>query len=256
MITDTHAHIYWKSFDADRDRVLERARAAGVQRIVIVGTDGVTSQAAFALCAGDADLFPTAGIHPHDAELSDRGARDVIRALCEREECVAVGETGLDYFKNFSPREAQRDNFRWHIELAARIDKPLVVHCRDAHGDTVELLRSVKGLRGVMHCYTMGEEELAPYLELGFHISFSGVVTYPKNDQNRAAARAVPADRLLVETDSPYLAPQGRRGERNEPAFVRRVLEEIAVIRGESVEELARVTSRNAAAVFGLPALR
>ena len=177
MITDTHAHIYWKSFDGDRDRVLERARAAGVQRIVIVGTDAATSQAAFALCAGDADLFPTAGIHPHDAELSDRGARDAIRALCEREECVAVGETGLDYFKNFSPREAQRDNFRWHIELAVGIDKPLVVHCRDAHEDTVELLRSVTGARGVMHCYTMGEEELAPYLELGFYISFSGVVT-------------------------------------------------------------------------------
>jgi TatD DNase family protein len=255
VITDTHAHIYWKSFDADRDRVLERARAAGVRRIVVVGTDAATSQSALALCAADPDLFPTAGIHPHDAELSDRGARDEIRALCMREECIAVGETGLDYFKNFSPRDAQRDNFRWHIELAAELAKPLVVHCRDAHEDTVELLRSVPGVRGVMHCYTMGVEELAPYLELGFYISFSGVVTYPRNDRNREAARAVPADRLLVETDSPYLAPQGRRGERNEPAFVRRVLEEIAALRGESLDDLARTTSGNAATLFGLPAI-
>jgi TatD DNase family protein len=255
VITDTHAHIYWKSFDADRDRVLERARNAGVRRIVVVGTDAATSQAAFALCANDPDLFPTAGIHPHDAELSDAGARDAVRALCTREECVAVGETGLDYFKNFSPRDAQRDNFRWHIELAANIGKPLVVHCRDAHEDTIELLRAVPRVRGVMHCYTMGEEELAPYLELGLYISFSGVVTYPKNDRNRAAARAVPGDRLLVETDSPYLAPQGRRGERNEPAYVRRVLEEIASLRSERVEDLARTTSGNAAALFGLPAI-
>jgi TatD DNase family protein len=255
VITDTHAHLFWESYDADRAEVLERARAAGVQRILIVGTDVPTSRAAFELCARERDLFPTAGIHPHDAASVDEKARAEIRELCLRPECVAVGETGLDYFKNFSPRAEQRANFRWHIELAAELGKPIVVHCRDAHEETVELWTSVPGVRGVMHCYTMGERELAPYLELGFYISFSGVVTYPKNDENRAAARAVPLERLLFETDSPFLSPQGQRGKRNEPASTRRVLEEVAALRGADVEDLALKTSRNAAQLFGLPAI-
>jgi TatD DNase family protein len=254
VITDTHAHLFWQTYDADRGAVLERARAAGVQRILIVGTDVETSRAAFELCAGEQGLFPTAGIHPHDAAQVDAATQAEIRALCLREECVAVGETGLDYFKNFSPREEQRANFRWHIELAAELGKPLIVHCRDAHEETVELLRGGPQVRGVMHCYTMGESELAPYLELGFYISFSGVVTYPKNEDNRRAARAVPADRLLFETDSPFLAPQGERGKRNEPAFVCRVLEEVARLRGADPRQLALETSRNAAQLFALPA--
>jgi len=256
VITDTHAHLYWKSFDADRAEVLARARAAGVERIVVVGTDVATSRAAFELCAGGSGLFPTAGIHPHDAASADDAAREAIRELCSREECVAVGETGLDFFKEFSPREAQRACFRWQLELARELDKPVVVHSRDAHEATVELLRSVPGVRGVMHCYTMGAAELPAYLELGFFVSFSGVVTYPKNEANREAAREVPLERLVVETDCPYLAPQGRRGQRNEPAFVLGVLEELARVRGVALESLAEASSANAARLFGLPALR
>lgn len=255
MITDTHAHLYGSSFDEDRDEVLARARAAGVSRLVIVGTDATTSRSAAELCARVPNAFPTAGVHPHDASGFDADMRAEIEALCRRSECVAVGETGLDYFKEFSPKPAQRTAFRWHIELARALDKPVVVHCRDAHADTLELLRSVPGTRGVMHCYTMGVEELPAYLELGFYISFSGVVTYPKNAANRAAAQAVPADRLLVETDCPYLAPQGQRGRRNEPAFVRITLAEVARLRGVGEHELARETSANAAALFGLPPL-
>jgi TatD DNase family protein len=172
--------------------------------------------------------------------------------LCREDACVAVGETGLDYFKNFSPRDAQLDNFRWQLGLARELDKPVVVHCRDAHDDVVKLLSEHRGIRGVMHCYTFGPDELPPYLELGFYISFSGVVTYPKNLANQAAARAVPQQRLLVETDCPYLAPEGRRGQRNEPAFVRTVLEKVAELRGAPLDELARATSANAARLFDL----
>ena len=255
MITDTHAHVFWNSFDSDRDEVLARAKAAGVARILMVGTDVATSLACFELCAGRPGLFPTAGIHPHDADDVDDAARAEIARLCAAPECVAVGETGLDYFKGFSDAERQRANFRWHLELASRLDKPVIVHSRDAHEDTVNLIREFPGVRGVMHCYTMGADELPPYLDAGFMISFSGVVTYPRNEENRAAARIVPEERLLVETDCPFLAPQEHRGKRNEPAFVKDTLEHVARVRGVDAEALARATSANAARLFGLPSL-
>lgn len=255
MITDSHAHVFWNSFDEDRDEVIERARAAGVGRMVIVGTNLETSQQSFALCEGREGLFPTAGVHPHDSSDADARALEKIAQLCRREECVAVGETGLDYFKEFSPALTQRENFDWHLDLARRLDKPVVVHSREAHEDTVKMLSAHPGVRGVMHCFTMGPKELEPYLELGFYISFSGVVTYPKNDENRAAAALVPSDRLLVETDCPYLAPQGHRGKRNEPALVRKVLECVAKTRGEDVGALEVATSQNAADLFALPPL-
>jgi len=254
VITDSHAHVWWSSFDKDRDEVLERAREAGVTRMVLVGTDLDTSRACFELAGRYPGLFPTAGIHPHDAAGASEAALAEVRTLCERDECVAVGETGLDYFKEYSPRDAQRASFRAHLELARELDKPVIVHCRDAHEDTVELLHTVPGVRGVMHCYTMGTEELPPYLALGFYISFSGVVTYPKNEANRAAARAVPDAQLLVETDCPFLAPQGRRGRRNEPALVRDVLACVARERDDDLERLAQVTSANATRLFALAA--
>ena len=252
MITDTHAHIFWDAFDEDRRAVIERARAAGVERVVVVGTDLATSRAAFELCHDEPGLYPTAGIHPHEASAADETTRAAIEELCRRPECVAVGETGLDYFKEYSPREAQLASFRWHLELARRLERPVVVHCRDAHEDTAGLIAEHPGVRGVMHCYTMGEAELAPYLAAGFYISFSGVITFPANEANRGAARAVPADRLLVETDCPFLAPQGHRGERNEPALVRDVLAVVAEVRREEPDALAASTSANAERLFGL----
>ena len=252
MITDTHSHIFWDNFDGDREAVVERARAAGVSRMLVVGTDLATSRNCFELCADQEGLFPTAGIHPHDAEGTTDETRAAIREMCARPECVAVGESGLDYFKEYSPREDQQYNFRYHIELARELDKPLIVHCRDAHEDTVRLLRDSPGVRGVMHCYTMGPAELEPYLDMGFYISFSGVVTFPKNTENREAATLVPEDRLLVETDCPFLAPQGHRGKRNEPALVAEVLRHVANARGVDWETLAKVTSDNATRLFGL----
>jgi TatD DNase family protein len=254
VITDTHAHVTWESFDTDREEVFARAAAAGVSRIVLVGTELESSRAAFACARGRPGVHPTAGIHPHDAQSAVPATRAAIEELCARPECVAVGETGLDWFKEHAPRAAQLESFRWQLGLARALDKPVIVHCREAHADVLALLREFPGVRGVMHCYTMGPAELPGYLELGFLISFSGVVTYARNDENRAAARAVPEDRLLVETDCPFLAPQGRRGQRNEPAFVRETLAEIARVRGAGLEELARATSANARRLFGFPA--
>lgn len=255
MITDTHSHLFWNRFDEDRDEVISRAKEAGVERMLVVGTTLETSKSSFELAALHDGLFPTAGVHPHDAEAPDEAVREEIATLCALPECVAVGETGLDYFREYSPHESQRDWFRWHLELARLLDKPAIVHCREAHEDTVQILSEFPGVRAVMHCYAMGEEELSPYLEMGLYISFSGVVTYPKNDGNRAAAAAVPEDRLLVETDCPFLAPQPMRGKRNEPAFVTATLEAVAELRGVPTEELALQTSRNAAVLFGLPAV-
>ena len=253
MITDTHSHLFWNRFDDDRDEVIARAKAAGVERMLVVGTTLETSRSSFELAAMHDGLFPTAGVHPHDVEEPWDAVREEIAALCAREECVAVGETGLDYFRDYSPHEAQRDWFRWHLELATKLDKPVIVHCREANEDTVRILSEYPDVRGVMHCYVMGEKQLGPYLEMGFYISFSGVVTYPKNDDNRAAAAAVPADRILVETDCPFLAPQPMRGKRNEPSFVTATLDAVATVRGEEPASLALQTSRNAASLFGLP---
>jgi TatD DNase family protein len=255
-ITDSHAHVYWQSFDADRDEVLARARAAGVQRMIVVGTDVASSRAAFDLAAGELDLFPTAGVHPHDAKDADDATLAEIAALCRRPECVGVGETGLDYVKEWSPRAVQIERYQWHLALARELDKPVVIHCRDAHADNVRILTEFAGVRGVMHCYSFGPDELDAYLDLGLYVSFSGMVTYPRNDANRAAAARVPADRLLVETDCPYLAPQARRGKRNEPAYAALTLAFLAELRGVAPQELAERTSANAAELFGLPLLR
>ena len=252
MITDTHAHLFGERFDADREEVIARAHAAGVERMVVVGTDLASSRASFELCAGREGMYPTAGIHPHDAESSDERTRAEIRRLCERAECVAVGETGLDWYRNLAPREAQLQNFAWHARLAMELGKPLVVHCREAHEDTLALLREHRGVRGVMHCYSLGAAELPHYLDLGMVISFSGVVTYPKNAALREAARLAPLESIVFETDCPYLAPQTARGKRNEPAYVREIVADVARLRGMDAGELARASSANAARLFGL----
>lgn len=252
MITDTHAHVFYDAFDADRDAMLARASAAGVSRVIVVGTDAASSRAAFELAARHPGLFPTAGIHPHDCEARIDADRDTITELAHDPRCVAVGETGLDFFRSLSSHDAQLRSLRFHLELARATTKPVIVHCRDAHPRMAEVLGEAPGVIGVMHCWSMGPAELAPYLDLGYFISFSGVVTYPKNEANRAAARAVPLERLLVETDCPYLAPQARRGKRNEPAFVAETLDVIARERGVASAELARITSENATRLFRL----
>lgn len=254
-ITDSHAHLYWKKFDEDRDEVIARAGELGVDRMIIVGTDLASSQAAFELAAGELQMFPTAGVHPHDAKDADADILREIESMCRAPECVGVGETGLDLFKEWSPRAQQIECFQWHLGLAREIDKPVVIHCRDAHEDTSRIVGEYDGVRGVMHCYSFGPDELDAYLDLGLYISFSGIVTYPKNEANREAAARVPADRLLVETDCPYLAPQTKRGKRNEPGYAALTLQFLAELRGVDAQALADRTTENAARLFDLPPL-
>lgn len=253
MITDSHCHLYWDSFQADLAETIQRAHDRGVSRMVVVGTNLETSQQAKELAAQHENMFATAGIHPHDADEAGPSDREGIRTLAQGSACVAVGETGLDWFKEFSPRDAQIDSFAWHLRLAQELDKAVIVHCRDAHEDTARMLQECPPRRGVMHCYAYGPDELGPYLDAGFCISFSGVVTYPRNESNREALRQVPLDRILVETDCPFLAPQGFRGKRNEPALVAEILNKVAEIKNVTPDEMARITSENCARLFGLP---
>jgi len=257
MIFDSHTHLYWRSFDGDRQEALARARAAGVSRLLVIGTDVETSRAALDLARSDENIWASVGIHPNDLGPEGPSAETLaeIRELARDERCVAIGETGLDYYWDRVPARHQLEGFRWHLELAAALDKPVVVHSRDAHSDTQSVLTEalVGGHPGgVMHCFTMGAEELEAYTALDMYISFSGVVTYPKNEDNRAAARLVSTERLLVETDCPFLPPQPWRGKRNEPAYVKEVVERLAELRGVRWQTLAEETATNAARLFGI----
>lgn len=259
MIFDSHTHLYWKSFDDDRDAMLARARDAGVTRMLVIGTEVESSRAALELAHAHDFIWASVGIHPCDVAPEGNNAETLatIAELARDERCVAIGETGLDYYWDRVPAAPQKESFRWHLELADALAKPVVVHCRDAHDDTHAILRAALegGAHpgGVMHCFTMGPDELDAYTALDMYISYSGVVTYPRNDANREAARRTPEDRVLVETDCPFLPPQPWRGKRNEPAYVRNVVECIAEVRGTAVEAVARTTTANALRLFGIP---
>jgi TatD DNase family protein len=257
VLTDTHCHIQTSAFNADRVAVLQRALEAGVDTLVCVGYDPQSWRQALSLALSQREreprVYATAGLHPHDAKDFSPALLDEIRALARDGRIVAIGECGLDFYRNLSPPEQQRAAFVAQIELAAEMGLPLVVHDRDAHESVVELLAAHGARKGVMHCFS-GDWELAHRcLDLGFYISVAGPVTYAKNDALRDVAARVPPDRIVVETDCPYLTPVPFRGKRNEPAMVRLVAEEVARLRGADPEEFAAQSSRNARELFGLP---
>ena len=254
MLIDTHAHLDDKRFADDLDRVLERATRADVRRIITIGADLESSRAAAALAREHPMMSASVGIHPHDADTADDDAMASLRELAGGPKVVAVGETGLDYYRDLSPRQAQHEAFRRQIELALECDLPVIVHNRDASEDCLGILESYhgRGLRGVAHCFSADAAALERFLALGFHISFTGNVTYPKNHALREVARRVPRDRLMVETDCPYMTPQPVRGKRNEPAYVRYMLYELAGLLGVPGPELAEITSGNAKRLFGV----
>jgi len=250
---DTHAHLHFPEFDADRSAVLERARHAGVRRMVTIGTEVPTSRAAIALAEHEPDVWASVGVHPHDAGDADEAALEEIERLARGPRVVAVGEIGLDFFRDLSPREAQTRVFRRLLGVARRVRKPVIVHCRDAHAEVLAILADerVGEVSGVMHCFSGDVETARHCLDLGLLISLAGPVTYPNARALPDVARYVPPDRLVVETDCPFLPPQGHRGKRNEPALITLTAARVAELRGEPLADLARRASDNARRLFG-----
>jgi TatD DNase family protein len=249
---DTHAHLHVPEFAGDLPAVLERARAAGVQRLVTIGTDVATTTAALALAARCDGVWATAGIHPHDAAEADETAFAEIERLAGDPRVVAVGEIGLDFFRNLSPREAQERTFRRLLGLARRLGKPAVMHCRDAHPETLAILEEerVGEVGGVMHCFSGDVPIARRCLDLGLVISLAGPVTYPNARALPEVARFVPGDRLVVETDCPFLPPQAHRGRRNEPAYLALTAARVAELRGEPLATLGPQMSATAQRLF------
>jgi TatD DNase family protein len=251
---DTHAHLHFPDFAPDLDDVLARARAAGVRRMVTIGTDADTSRAAIAIAERDPDVWASVGLHPHDAEHGDDALFAELERLAASPRVVALGEMGLDFFRNLSPRPAQEHALRRQLALARRLRKPALIHCRDAHAETLAILAEerVNEVGGIMHCFSGDVQVVRRCLDLGLWISLAGPVTYPNARALPEVARFVPADRLVVETDCPYLPPQPYRGKRNEPSYLVVTAARVADLRQEPLETLGPLMADNARRLFGL----
>jgi TatD DNase family protein len=256
FLTDSHTHLDDDAFDPDREEVIARARAAGVQRIITVGSlQGLTgAERSLSIASTHDSIWATVGIHPHDARLADPPGLERLEEIASDPHVVAIGETGLDYHYDHSPRDVQRSVLRSFIAMALRTRKPLVIHSREAMPDTLRIMDEEGGWEagGVFHCFSGRPSDARTILDHGFHLSFAGVVTFKKADTVRSLVADLPRDRLLIETDAPYLAPVPYRGKRNEPARVRLVAESFARIWGVTLDEAARITSQNAERLFGL----
>ena len=246
-LTDSHCHLDHEQFHEDREAVIERARAAGVECMMAIGTgDGPPDlEAGIRLADRYPFIYATVAVHPHEASKATEETFARLRELAQHPKVLAIGEMGLDYHYDFSPRQVQREVFERQLDLAAEARKPIVIHTREAWADTLEVLRSRWRGEGIMHCFTGDEEQAREALDLGFYLSFGGVLTFPKAETVRQAARIAPEDRILVETDCPYLAPVPRRGKRNEPAFIVDTARRLAEVRGIAPEAIAEQTTRN-----------
>ena len=247
-LVDSLSHIDMPHFDGDRDAVVARAREAGVTDLLIAGGVDAEDGLRRALrIAEELEVPVSAGIHPHEARLATEAIYDELRALAREGRIVAIGEVGLDFHYDHSPRDVQREVFRRQIRLARDVGLPLIIHTREADEESAMILEqeSAKETGGVIHCFTGGEELARRALALGFYISFSGIVAFPRAETIQAVARTVPEDRLLIETDSPFLAPPPHRGKRNEPAFVVEVARKVAGLRGTTAEAVGAAAKRN-----------
>ncbi|MBI1791153.1 MAG: TatD family hydrolase [Acidobacteria bacterium] len=246
-LADSHCHLDNAQFAADREAVIDRARKAGVEWMLAVGTgEGPPDlRAGLRLAEAHPFILATVGVHPHDAAKATEETFTELRALLDQPKVVALGEIGLDYHYDFSPRQVQREIFLRQLTLAEEAGKPIVIHTREAWPDTLEILRENWRGEGIFHCFTGDAGQAREALNLGFHLAFGGVLTFPKAQEVREAARMVPLDHLLVETDAPYLAPVPHRGKRNEPAFLVNTVQRVAEVRGDTAAEIAEATIAN-----------
>jgi TatD DNase family protein len=253
MLVDTHAHIHFDLFREELDEVLDRAVEADVQRILCVGVDEVDSGQALAVARAYQHVYATAGLHPHEADRGYEALEEVQRLVeLDPDNVVAIGECGLDYYREGFDKDAQDRALRFQIELALEHDLPLVFHVRDAFEDFFRVLDDYEGVRGVVHCFTAGPEEMREAVKRGLYVALNGIMSFTKDKVQLVAARELPLEHLVLETDCPFLTPVPKRGQRNEPANVALTAEFLAELRGESLEELSDATSRNALRLFGI----
>jgi len=251
---DTHAHLYDPAFDGDREEVIKRYREAGGRELICVAFDMDSISKALNLAEKYDFIYASAGVHPHDAGGVPGNYLELLADSARHPKVVALGEMGLDYYRDLSPREVQRKVFVEQLNLAKEVGKPIIIHDRDAHGDLLDVLRreGVGEAGGVMHCFSGSPEMARECINMGMYVSLAGPVTFKNARKLKEVAVSVPLDRLLIETDCPYLAPEPRRGKRNEPVYVKYVAERVAELRGITLEELTFATSSNARELFGL----
>ena len=254
MLIDSHAHLDDPRFDSDRDAVLQRAWNAGVRKILTIGNGSGPEQMGFGIPIAEAHhwIYTSVGVHPHDAAKVVEAHYAQMEVLAKHPKVVAIGETGLDYHYDNSPRDVQRKVFRSQLALATKLDLPVIIHTREADADTEDILKQEAPGRGVIHCFTSGKRLADFALRIGFFISFSGIVTFPNAQALAEIARDIPVDRILLETDCPYLAPVPHRGKRNEPGFVAHTAKFIAELRGIALDDLVAQASANFHRVFTL----
>lgn len=252
--TDTHLHLHFPQYDADRSQVIDRALQTSFRYLLNIGTDLEDSKKAIAVAEQYPQVYAAVGYHPHETKTANPADLAEIEKLLAHPKVVAIGEVGLDYFHDHSPREVQEKLLQIFLGWYPVHKKPIIIHCRDAYDDLMRiLLKNAKPpFQGVLHCFSSTAEIMKKYLDLGFHISFGGALTYKKNDALREACRICPRDRLLLETDAPYLPPQSRRGQRNEPVYMIETAECAAGLHRMDLETVAELTTSNAAKLFGL----
>lgn len=251
---DSHCHVDEEAFDEDREEVLSRMKANGVTRCAVIGSDMETSRRAAAFAAAHSGVVAAGGFHPHEASRFRESDLDELREMYQKGRIRAIGEIGLDFYYDHSPRDVQREVCIRQMELAWELKAPVAYHIRDAHQEMLEIMKGMKArlTGGIIHCFSGSAEIAKEYLKLGYYISFAGPLTFKKAPRLQEAVKLVPKDRLLIETDSPYMAPEPVRGRRNEPANVRYVGLKMAELRGENPEEVAAFTTENAMQVYGI----
>lgn len=250
---DTHAHVQDQVFLPDQDTVIKRAFTAGIHRIIIVGYDYLSSQEAVALAARQEQVFAAVGIHPHDAAAWQENTGALLTVLGRQGKVVAIGEIGLDYYRNLSPREIQKKVFAAQLALAKKMSLPVIIHSRDAGDEILGFIKDFPGLTGVVHCFSGTLLAARKLIELGWYIGITGAVTFPKATGLQEVVRGIPLEGLLLETDAPYLAPQSHRGQRNEPSYLGEIAAAVAVLKNIEVSVVAQQTTVNAVKLFKLP---